>query len=301
MTASSDAPAVTDYFHHLGQELDLETHVITVEELEEAPFTTYVDEQRLGDMVLVPPRSCHQVVNHGGITIKASWSRMTLDGLATAFYHELPIYRRVCRKEIYRVKYTIYHALLKCTQNLQKYTPPSSSEAHHSRIPVSASRDDLPTSSGSELTNKLRLKKELRQLINLFDDVLGEEYSKDHNQLFQMAAPLSFSDESSEGSATPPTTQDGISRVICDFCGTDIFQSFFECRKCVAAPGSGSEAASDEGLAICPSCYVEGRSCRCEIMHPMQHRPFSELLHDRNIAVKVLQHSELEGGVNSDT
>lgn len=94
MTASSDAPAVTDYFHHLGQELDLETHVITVEELEEAPFTTYVDEQRLGDMVLVPPRSCHQVVNHGGITIKASWSRMTLDGLATAFYHELPIYRR---------------------------------------------------------------------------------------------------------------------------------------------------------------------------------------------------------------
>lgn len=202
----------------------------------------------------------------------------------------------MCRKEIYRVKYTIYHALLKCTQNLQKYTPPSSSEAHHSRIPVSASRDDLPTSSGSELTNKLRLKKELRQLINLFDDVLGEEYSKDHNQLFQMAAPLSFSDESSEGSATPPTTQDGISRVICDFCGTDIFQSFFECRKCVAAPGSGSEAASDEGLAICPSCYVEGRSCRCEIMHPMQHRPFSELLHDRNIAVKVLQHSELEGG-----
>jgi hypothetical protein len=94
MTESSSAPAATDYFHDLGQELDMETHVITVEELADARFTVYIAEQKLGDMVLVPPRSCHQVVNHGGITIKMSWSRMTLDGLTTAFYHELPIYRR---------------------------------------------------------------------------------------------------------------------------------------------------------------------------------------------------------------
>lgn len=94
MTNGSDAPAAAKYFHELGQELDLETHVVTVEEFANAPFTTYVAEQKLGDMVLVPPRSCHQVVNHGGITIKTSWSRMTLDGLVTAFYHELPVYRR---------------------------------------------------------------------------------------------------------------------------------------------------------------------------------------------------------------
>ena len=94
MTESSSAPAVTEYFHKLGQELDLETHVITIEELAEGPFKVYVVEQRLGDMVLVPPRSCHQVVNHGGITIKTSWSRMTLAGLTTALYHELPLYRR---------------------------------------------------------------------------------------------------------------------------------------------------------------------------------------------------------------
>ncbi|KIM87235.1 hypothetical protein PILCRDRAFT_32163, partial [Piloderma croceum F 1598] len=120
MTESSSAPDTSEYFHKLGQELDLETHVITVEELQKAPFTVYIAEQKLGDMVLVPPRSCHQVVNHGGITIKMSWSRMTLDGLATAFYHELPIYRRVCRTETYRVKYTIYHTLLRYTRDLQK-------------------------------------------------------------------------------------------------------------------------------------------------------------------------------------
>lgn len=94
MTESSSAPAAADYFHELGQELDLETHVVTVEELEKAPFRVYIEEQKLGDMVLVPPRSCHQVVNYGGITIKTSWSRMTLPGLTAAFYHELPIYRR---------------------------------------------------------------------------------------------------------------------------------------------------------------------------------------------------------------
>lgn len=95
MTESSSAQAAADYFHQLKQELDLETHVITVEELATAPFVVYITEQKLGDMVLVPPRSCHQVVNHGGITIKTSWSRMTLEGLTAAFYHELPIYRRL--------------------------------------------------------------------------------------------------------------------------------------------------------------------------------------------------------------
>jgi hypothetical protein len=94
MTESSAVSAVSTYFHSLQQELDHETHVITVEQLIEAPFKIYIAEQKLGDMILVPPRSCHQVVNYGGITIKTSWSRMTIAGLAAAYYHELPIYRR---------------------------------------------------------------------------------------------------------------------------------------------------------------------------------------------------------------
>lgn len=94
MTRSSDAPHVSEWFHTLNQELDHETHVLTIEQLVEAPFTVYVAEQILGDLVLVPPRSCHQVVNSGGITLKTSWSRMTLKGLVASYYHELPIYRR---------------------------------------------------------------------------------------------------------------------------------------------------------------------------------------------------------------
>lgn len=94
MTKSSDAPKVADFFRSLGQEVDKESYAVTIEELKKAPFEVYITEQKLGDLVIVPSRSCHQVVNTGGLTVKASWSRMTLKGVATAIRHELPIYRR---------------------------------------------------------------------------------------------------------------------------------------------------------------------------------------------------------------
>ncbi|KAG7447928.1 uncharacterized protein BT62DRAFT_979758 [Guyanagaster necrorhizus] len=120
MTKGSDALEVAKYFRTLKQELDHEMHVVTIEELARAPFDVYVTQQKLGDLVLVPPRSCHQVVNYGGITIKTSWSRMTLNSLAVALHHELPMYQRVCRRETYRIKSTIYHTLHRFRVELEK-------------------------------------------------------------------------------------------------------------------------------------------------------------------------------------
>lgn len=94
MAEGSSAPQAADLFHALNHELDLETHIATPEQLSCSPFPIYVGKQVLGDLVLVPKRCCHQVINSGGITVKMSWSRMTVDGLITAFHHELPIYRR---------------------------------------------------------------------------------------------------------------------------------------------------------------------------------------------------------------
>ncbi|KAI0044836.1 hypothetical protein FA95DRAFT_1583630 [Auriscalpium vulgare] len=119
MTKSNDAPAVARHFQHLGHEIDWESHTITLEELAKAPFQVFVAEQKVGDFVLVPPRSCHQVVNRGGLTLKMSWSRMTVKGAAVALRHELPIYRRVCRPEVYRIKSTIHHTLLHHTGQLE--------------------------------------------------------------------------------------------------------------------------------------------------------------------------------------
>lgn len=198
------------------------------------------------------------------------------------------------------MKYTIYHALLFNTQELLKYVPPTPpSSPHDSRLPMSSSRDEPLPLSPSELKKKEFGMKKLRKLITLFDDVLVEEFSKDHNQMSHMttsftstASSTSLS-ESSDGSTSP--TPDGISRITCDFCDTDVFQSFFECRKCIPAPpldamdtGTAPQGCED-GLVICPSCYVEGRTCQCEVMRPVQCRPFSDLLRDRNLAVKILE------------
>ncbi|KDQ17966.1 hypothetical protein BOTBODRAFT_545322 [Botryobasidium botryosum FD-172 SS1] len=93
LTSSADSIECSQYFNTLGAELDAETHIVTLDELRRAPFKVYICEQKLGDLVLVPPMSCHQVVNHGGITIKTSWSRMPLASLTPALHLELPIYR----------------------------------------------------------------------------------------------------------------------------------------------------------------------------------------------------------------
>jgi hypothetical protein len=58
MTNPSDCGTVAGHFRKLGHELDWEDHVATVEELADAPFDVYISEQKLGDLVLVPPRRC---------------------------------------------------------------------------------------------------------------------------------------------------------------------------------------------------------------------------------------------------
>jgi hypothetical protein len=81
--------------------------------------------------------------------------------------------------------------------------------------------------------------------------------------------------------------------ITCDFCSSDVFQSFFECRNCGSHHGSPthgpqSEVGLGDGLIICPSCYVEGRSCKCEVMTPVQCRPFDVLLRLRRRAMTAL-------------
>lgn len=94
MTQRTDAWTMAKYIQSLGHELDLEDHAMLVEELAAAPCSVYITEQKVGDLVLVPPRSGHQVVNRGGLTMKMSWSRMTTKSAQIALRHELPIYRR---------------------------------------------------------------------------------------------------------------------------------------------------------------------------------------------------------------
>jgi hypothetical protein len=158
-------------------------------------------------------------------------------------------------------------------------------------LPTSSSRDEPPAKTHFDRTHTTRLAEDLYHLLRLFDHIMEEEYCEDHKDMQHLHS--SSSDSSSTGKCD---------RVTCDFCGTDIFQSFFECRDCGNAfPGSDHTPSSPgaglgDGLVICPSCYVEGRSCRCGSMEPVQFRPFEDLLSVRRRAVGVTL-SLREGGI----
>ncbi|KAL1947864.1 hypothetical protein VTO73DRAFT_13588 [Trametes versicolor] len=339
MTAAADAPAVAKYFHkQLGQDLDWETHVTTLEELGRAPFTVYVVEQKVGDLVLVPPRSCHQVVNSGGLAMKTSWSRMTLDNLRTALHCELPIYRRVCRPEQYRVRTVLYRSMLHLTEALQSALTPtrtpkveSSEESQDSfvwgnLVGYADSSDGKSTRAVTpppqpDVHERAR---KLKRIMQLFDEVLRDEFAACHAKLehvlrsetgagWGMTATLTASRSCADGNNVagpssvnglkitlqlPTDSQDRRDRdrakertascnLACDFCGADIFQSFFECRECRTAD-DGAVLQPGDGLLICPACYVEGRSCDCSQMEPMQTRSFDMLLSDRNDAARAI-------------
>ncbi|KAI0064565.1 hypothetical protein BV25DRAFT_1881865 [Artomyces pyxidatus] len=265
MTDGAAAPAAAAYFQSLDQELDWENHTISLDELANAPFEVYITEQKVGDFVLVPPRSCHQVVNHGGLTVKMSWSRMTLRGVGVALHHELPIYRRVCRPETYRIKSTIHHTLLHHTAQLEN---------------ASMSEDTASEDMNSSEVDPLRIALELERLLELFQEIMVDEYHPRPDSLRRIVT--TFNHEAHTSGRYEAYT--------CDFCGSDIFLSFFLCQSC--APPSPLDSMSPgpaDGIHICPGCYSEGRTCRCRSMTPVQSWPVEVLVDDYNRAVRALR------------
>jgi hypothetical protein len=143
---------------------------------------------------------------------------------------------------------------------------------------------------------------ELFTLLELFDSIIQEEYVPNHDKL---PTVLSEAPQVAEmfRSRAPSRRKPKLSSQVlceepvscnfsCDFCGCDIFQSFFECSRC-ALPGEEHvetfSSTLGDGLTICPSCYVEGRTCACGSMLAAQCRPFNTLYQARNDAVRVLR------------
>lgn len=249
-TASHEAFKVARHFKETHQtELDWEATFLTPSEFLDFPCSVYVCEQGVGDLVLVPRRSCHQVVNLGGLNIKTSWSRMTPLSIREAVTDECPIYRRVCRPEVYRTKLLLYRSII----NFTRYVNNNHDDPKVEK-PVSIATDAI------------------RRLLPYLDQVLVSEWDPNHSTF---------------------TRYSGAQIPVCNFCGADIFQSFLECQQCIEP----SEDATEEDLAvgayqICATCYVEGRSCKCVIMQPMQRWPFLDLLTVRNRAAAIVGSSD---------
>ncbi len=123
MTETKEREVVSGYFlSMLGHDIEVEKHFAQVNAWKKAPFNVWVVEQKVGDLILIPPLAPHQVWNRGTRTIKAAWNRTTVDTLELALHEALPRARMVCRDEQYKCKAITYYTLVKYYNLLQRET-----------------------------------------------------------------------------------------------------------------------------------------------------------------------------------
>lgn len=112
--------------HHMyfQRTVDLDNILFSPEELAMAPFPVYIIDQRMGDFVIVPPDSVHQVINRGsGASVKIAWNRCTAQTLSYCLDNVLPIYKRIMKPEIYRNKAIVDYSIQNFLKDCQSESP----------------------------------------------------------------------------------------------------------------------------------------------------------------------------------
>jgi hypothetical protein len=59
--SARDRKRLADYWNTIGHDIDTEFFFASIEDLKGFPGNVYVIEQRIGDFVIIPPLSAHQV------------------------------------------------------------------------------------------------------------------------------------------------------------------------------------------------------------------------------------------------
>ncbi|RFU31873.1 hypothetical protein B7463_g4473, partial [Scytalidium lignicola] len=207
MTETKDRALVSEFFLSiLGHDIEIEKHFAQVNAWKKAPFNIYVVEQRVGDLILIPPLAPHQVWNRGTRTMKVAWNRTCIDTLELAIHEALPRGRMVCRDEQYKNKAIIYYTLLKYYQLLQRETVETKMWTY-GRI--------------------RQLLEEFKRLFALYTEILvGESFSPTLPEEDVEFLPYD-------------------SFVTCSYCRCNIFNRFLTCKGCVLTSPDGEVEAYD--------------------------------------------------------
>ena len=171
-----------------------------------------------------------------------------------------------------------------------------------------ASSEDSGTPAPSVDNVKVgELAETLKRLVKIFDTILWEEFVPEHQSLPCITGPSPRRGPSvdvTRRQRTAASSQQNSDprascNLACDFCGADIFQSFFECTLCKEPAAVEPRSSLGDGLLVCSGCYIEGRTCMCGDMVPAQCRPLEVLVDDRNLAAKALSeaHDDFKVGV----
>ncbi|KAF9643984.1 hypothetical protein BDM02DRAFT_3191015 [Thelephora ganbajun] len=221
---------------------------IATSELLSCSFPVFHHVQSAGDLLVIPPRCFAQNLQEGSST-SVSWSRMSIHGLSLALHYELPI---LCLPEEYGIRKVIYTIMKSHVLRINEFLSGPS---------PGFSISDLDTCHSIP-----RVANELQKLIRLFDNVLLEGYSDDHDLLI-----------------LPDHTEHN---PMCHYCGASLFLSYFNCAGVCFDLETDSRA--DMSTRVCGACYVEGRFCACKNMTPRCLRNFSNVLRERNDTASTL-------------
>lgn len=208
MTETKEREVVSEYFlSMLGHDIEVEKHFAQTNAWKKAPFNVWVVEQKVGDLILIPPLAPHQVWNRGTRTMKAAWNRTTVDTLELALHEALPRARMVCRDEQYKCKAIIYYTLCNYYELLQ--------------------RDTIEPKMWKYGRIK-QLLDDFRRLFNLYQEVLVSE-------IFSPKLP-----EEEDVEFLPFD-----SNVTCSYCRGNIFNRFLTCKSCILYGSDGEEDTYD--------------------------------------------------------
>jgi len=82
------------------------------DELKKADFPLYVHEQKVGDLVVNPPATAHQVWNMGTVTTKLVWNILHPLSLEVGFNYVQPPFNRLCHPDVARTNLSLACAML---------------------------------------------------------------------------------------------------------------------------------------------------------------------------------------------
>ncbi|RUS30170.1 hypothetical protein BC938DRAFT_479773 [Jimgerdemannia flammicorona] len=277
MARTADKDKAAHHWRSLGESVDVDTYLASVAQLATVEdFQWVVVEQRLGDFVLVPSESVHQVINKGGVTIKVSWNRITAETLRSAYYSTLPLYKSIFRPETYNVKAIIFHTLQRWCLSLTDFLRRSA-----------AGDADAHTCLPLTIEGQVQFGRDLRTLVELYGEMIKEEWVEDFEWQGMMWRGDGFI---SQEAVTDETDDDvtmrksgskngkaasrlNVTRVqggldhgrVCDFCKSDIWNRLYHCGKCTLNPPLEHEDVPSANADV-PSANADVPSTNADVL-----------------------------------
>ncbi|KAF9581848.1 hypothetical protein BGW38_000979, partial [Lunasporangiospora selenospora] len=196
LVATGDKAKAEALWKSFGHPLEYEGYFASVEELACADFPIYVIEQKIGDFVLVPSQSYHQVFNLGRASIKIAWNRLTSQSLKASVDYVLPRYREIGRPEGYRISLVI-------KSNIEAFRVILQKQSSDLTLPV----DDFIES--------------FNILIGLFRTIIEEEW-----------VDMGIMDYADTSTFKRPKRLANMSPATCDYCRSDIWNRQYQCTLC---------------------------------------------------------------------